>query len=131
MKITSFILCDSARLRPDGSFDVVNGGFSETRRAAYPARLSLCAVLVLEAEPDEYGPQSVEVSLRDANGRKLQLWPYPFELAPGQKGASLVLNLKGVRLPSAGEFQFDVRLNGKVIGPAKTIRAAISQEVDR
>src|SRR5579884_4151034 len=103
MKITSFILCDSARLRPDGSFDVVNGGFSETRQAAFPARLSLACVVVLEAEPDEYGPQSVEVSLRDANGRKLQLWPYPFELAPGQKGANLALNLRRVRLPGPGD----------------------------
>lgn len=126
MKITSFLLCDSARLRPDGSFDVVNGGFSARRQAGYPARLSVACVVTLEAEPDEYGPQTVEVSLRDGDGKRLQLWPYPFELAPGQKGANLVLNLKQVRLPAPGDYQFDVRVNGKLVGPAKTIRAELS-----
>lgn len=123
MKITSFILCDSATVRPDGTFDVVNGGISETAQDAYPALPPLSAVLVIEMGPDETGPQRLELHLRDANARKLQLWRYPFTLAANQRGANLVLNLKGLRLHEPGDYLLDVRVNGKHLGPAKTLRA--------
>lgn len=128
MRITSFFLCDSARMRPDGTFDVVNGGVSETAQAAYPARLDVACVAVMEAEPDEYGPQRVEILLRDGNGRRLQAWRYPFELAPGQKGANLVLNLRQVKLPAPGDYLFDVRVNGKHLGPARAVQARLIKE---
>ncbi len=124
MKVTSFLLCQSARLRPDGTFDVANGGLSELELSGFPAATSLCAVLTLEAMADEAGPQEVEISLRDANARRLQSWRYAFILGTGQKGANLVMNLRQARLPAAGEYLVDMRVNGRHLGPARTLRAS-------
>jgi len=123
MRITSFVLCDSARLRPDGGFDIVNGGFGETTQPEFPARISICAVLVMEVAPGKTGAQRVEISLRDAHARRLQAWRHAFTLERNQQGAHLVLNLKEVSLPAPGDYLFDVRINGKHLGPAKTIQA--------
>ena len=123
MKLTSFILCESARMRPDGTFDVVNGGYAEAVSQSFPAKLTIAAVLVLECDPGEGGPQTIEVQLRDADGKPLQAWRHAFELAAGQRGAHLVLNLKDVRLEREGDYAFEVRANGARATPIKTIRA--------
>lgn len=123
MKLTSFILCESARMRPDGTFDIVNGGYAEAVSAAFPSKLTIAAVLVLETEPGEGGPQTVEMQLRDADGKPLQAWRHAFELATAQKGAHLVLNLKDVRFPAEGDYAFEVRANGARVTPVKTVRA--------
>jgi hypothetical protein len=125
VRITSFILCERATVRADGTFDIVNGGLGETVQPSYPAEVPLSAVFVLEAGPDETGPVTLDVQLRDANARRLQLWRYPFTLAENQRGASIVLNLKGLRLPEAGEYLLDARVNGRHLGPAKTLRASL------
>lgn len=123
MNITSFFLAEAASVRRDGTFDVTRGGLSELSPGAYPAQPTLAALLVIEFGPDEPGPQEVEVHLRDANARKLQLWRYPFTLGESQRAASLVLNLKGLRLPEAADYLLNVRVNGKHAGAAKTLKA--------
>lgn len=125
MRITSFILCDSATIRPDGTFDVVNGGIGAVIKPAFPAEAALSAVIVLEIGPEETGAQRLEIYLRDCNAARLQLWRYPFETQPQQRGANLVLNLKGLRLPEPGEYLLDARVNGRHLGPAKTLRASV------
>ena len=125
MRITSFILCESATVRPDGTFDVVNGGLSEVAHAAFPAEPRVSAVLVIEFGPDEAGPQALDIQLRDANAVRLQLWRYPFVLGDKQRGANIALNLKGLRLPEPGEYLLDARVNGRHLGPAKTLRATL------
>jgi len=124
VNVTSFLICESAKVRPDGTFDVVNGGLSEKSFSKFPAATTIACVLTLEILPDEAGAQEVEITLRDANARKLQAWRYPFVLGDRQKGASLVINLRQARIPAAGEYLLDVRVNGKHLGPAKTLRAA-------
>jgi hypothetical protein len=123
MRVTSFLICDSAKVRPDGTFDVVNGGLSESSFLKFPALTTIACVLTLEIMPDEAGAQELEITLRDGNARKLQTWRYPFMLGNGQKGANLVINLRQARIPAAGEYLLDVRVNGKHLGPAKTLRA--------
>lgn len=123
MHLTGFILCESAKMRPDGTFDVVHGGYSEAVAERFPTELTISAVVVLEAGPAESGPQDLEVQLRDPDGRPLQAWRHAFPLQPGQKGAHLVLNLKSVRLPAAGDYAFEVRLGGKRLSPVKFMRA--------
>lgn len=125
MRVTSFILCQAATVRPDGTFDVVNGGLGEVVHRAYPAEAALSAVLVLEFGPDEVGPQQLDIQLRDANARRLQLWRYPFVLGANQRGANIALNLKGLRLPEPGEYLLDARVNGRHLGPAKTLKASL------
>jgi hypothetical protein len=125
VNVSSFILCDSATIRPDGTFDVVRGGLAEVMPPAFPAEAALSAVLVLEIGPDETGPQRLEIFLRDANAKKLQAWPYAFTLQANQRGANLVLNLKGLRLPEPAEYLLSLRVNGKHLGPAKTLRATL------
>lgn len=125
MRITTFILCESATVRPDGTFDLVNGGLGETAQRAYPAQTALSAVFVVEFGPDETGPQTLDVQLRDANARRLQLWRYPFTLGDNQRIANIVLNLKGLTLPEPGEYLLDARVNGRHLGPAKTLRAIL------
>ena len=123
MIIAAFFLAESAAVRRDGTFDVTRGGLTELKFPSYPAQPSLAAVLVIEYGPDEPGPQEVELQLRDANAGKLQLWRYPFTLGDSQRAASLVLNLKGLRLPEAADYLLNVRVNGKHAGAAKTLRA--------
>jgi hypothetical protein len=123
MNVGAFFLAESAAVRRDGTFDVTRGGIAQLAAGPYPAQPALAAVLVIEFGPDEPGPQEVEIQLRDANAGKLQLWRYPFMLAPNQRAASLVLNLKGLRLPEPADYLLNVRVNGKHAGAAKTLKA--------
>ena len=123
MKVGSFLLCRSAVMRPDGSFDIEQSDLAESVESVFPAQLRLAAVLVLEAEPGERGPQRLEISLRDAHATPLRRWPFSFALKEGQRGARLVLNLKEAEVPAPGEYLVVLKVNGRPVSPAKTFKA--------
>jgi len=119
MELILALVCDEARERPDGRFDV-DGIFNELSAPGFPAvQARMTVVFVMQWETDEVGTQSFRADLREASGGKVLTIEGQTEVAPRNPGrpppqTRLVLPLEQVVFPRAGRYFFELVAGGDV-----------------
>lgn len=119
MELTLALLCEEARDRPDGRFDVL-GIFNELSAPGFPAiQDRMTALFVMEWAADEAGTQAFRADLIGADGRRIVTIEGETEVphrAPGRPAAQtrLALPLEQVVFPGPGRYRFDLVAGGDV-----------------
>jgi hypothetical protein len=123
VKLLLSLLCDDARVTPDGKLDV-HGVFHDLYAPGFPARQDrIVLVLVIEWERQDEGRFTFRVDLLAPDGRPsltvnghTDVDRRPLDRPPAR--AQLVMPLETVVFPAAGAYRFRVRVKGKELeGP--------------
>jgi hypothetical protein len=135
MDITTALICNWAEVR-EGILFVSGGGVTRSWKPQFPAPLGVCVAVMLEGTQGEMVGFShdVEIEISDADGVQVGLVKAAIQangspdLQPGEMlQGPLAFNLTMVPIPSAGGYDFKVRLDrGSVAGQperALTMRA--------
>lgn len=119
MEIDLALLADAATIDASGKLNIL-GIFDHLSAGSFPARHPrMVLILRFSAGMRESGPHTVQIELKDAEGRQLMHIDGEMQLGPGSAmdaGAMSVphiLNLDGVVLPQPGRYGFDVQVDGE------------------
>jgi hypothetical protein len=124
MHVQLALVCEDARMRPDGKMDVV-GVFNDLAASAFPAKQErMVLVTTIEWQPGDDGRNLFRVDLIAPDGRPsltvdghTDVQPYAPGLPPPR--TRLILPLEGVVFPQAGRYAFEIRIKGKKLrGPS-------------
>jgi len=124
MQLLLATLCEHAKLRPDGKFDV-HGAFYDLAAPGFPAKQDeMVLALAVEWDPEDEGRHQFRVELTGEQA------PKPSFTVDGhtdvqRRGAGeqpartfLVMPLKEIIFPGAGRYRMTVRLKGEIVdGP--------------
>jgi hypothetical protein len=119
MELKLALLCEEARDRQDGRFDVT-GVFNELSAPGFPAiQARMTALFIMEWAADEAGTQEFRADLASAEGRRVLTIEGETEVpgrAPGRPPAQtrLVLPLEEIVFPGPGRYHFDLVAGGDV-----------------
>jgi hypothetical protein len=118
MRLTTGLLCDYAQVR-QGLLHVVAGGVNRLVRPTFPAPMGVTLALVLELDSFERrADHEVTIRIVDADGREVAqgggriLGRELAADAPSRTQIPHVFDLRGVRIPSAGDYEVKVYVDG-------------------
>jgi len=94
MKVKQVILCQHAVGYENGSFSILNGGLSSASVPSFPATLPLTVLVHALADPSEPPVHHFAISVRDAEGRILEI--------PGPEGRLQPMRLEANLTVQAG-----------------------------
>ncbi len=119
MNLTMAVICDEARERPDGRFDIV-GVYSELSAPGFPAiQERMTVVFVIEWAVEEAGTQVLRADLTDADGQRILTIEGETEVSrrAGDRPPAMtrmIMPLEQVIFPRAGRYRFDLVAGGDV-----------------
>lgn len=115
MELVSFVVCQSANLGPDGTFNILGGGRDRLAAPSFPLVVpTMTLVLRVEASPSELGQHRLGIRIVDADGRLLMAPPdAEFVIAPGRRLVNFLMEVTNLRFPAAGSYGVEVRLDGQ------------------
>lgn len=119
MELKLALLCEEARDRPDGRFDVT-GVFNELTAPGFPAvQHRMTALFIMEWAADEAGTQEFQADLASAEGERVLTIEGATEVPgrPAGRAAAqtrLVLPLEQIIFPRPGRYHFDLVAGGDV-----------------
>lgn len=115
MELVSFVVCQSANLGPDGTFNILGGGRDRLAAPAFPLVVpTMTLVLRVEAQPTEVGQHRLGIRLVNADGRLLMAPPdAEFEVGSGRRLVNFLMEVANLRFPAAGSYGFEVRIDGQ------------------
>lgn len=113
-------VCEAARERPDGRFDLA-GVFHELSAPGFPAMQdSMTAVFVMEWEADEAGRQPLRADLVHESGRRVltieghtDVEARTDDRSPAQ--TRLIMPMKQVIFPEPGRYRFQLIAGGDAV----------------
>ncbi len=125
MHVQLTLVCDDARMRPDGKMDV-HGVFNDLSAPGFPARQArMVLVTTIEWGREDEGRIQFRVDLITPNGRPslsvdghtdVEKWTSRRTPPPRTR---LILPLEDVVFPEPGRYQFQIRIKGKKLrGPS-------------
>jgi hypothetical protein len=124
MKLQLALVCDDARTTPDGKLDV-HGVFHDLYAPGFPAKQQhMVLVLTLEWGRTDSGRILFKVELTDPAGRPTLTveGQTDVDLRPADRPPArtrLILPLEEVIFPTAGRYQFNVKVKGRTFaGPS-------------
>jgi hypothetical protein len=117
MTIDLSLLCDAATLDAGGKLNIL-GVFDRIHAREFPARHGrICLVLRVAATATDAGEHKAEIRLVTPGGDDLVRLDGSLQVGPGRGDEVTriphVLNLDGVVFPEAGNYRFEVSLNGE------------------
>ena len=124
MHIQLALVCDDARMRPDGKMDV-EGVFNDLAAPGFPAKQErMVLVTTIEWDRGEEGRNKFKVDLMGPDGRpsltvdgETEVDRRPADRPPPR--TRLIMPLENVVFPRAGKYTFEVRVKGKKLrGPS-------------
>ncbi len=124
MHVQLALVCDDARMRPDGKMDV-EGVFNDLAAPGFPAKQErMVLVTTIEWDRGEEGRVPFRVDLTGPDGRPsltveghTDVDPRPADRPPPR--TRLIMPLEGVVFPRAGRYSFEIRVKGKKLrGPS-------------
>jgi hypothetical protein len=124
MHIQLALVCDDARMRPDGKMDV-EGVFNDLAAPGFPAKQErMVLVTTIEWDRGEEGRNKFKVDLVGPDGRpsltldgETEVDRRPADRPPPR--TRLIMPLENVVFPRAGKYTFEVRVKGKKLrGPS-------------
>ena len=124
MHVQLALVCDDARMRPDGKMDV-HGVFNDLAAPSFPAKQDrMVLVTTIEWDRDDEGRNAFRVDLLGPDGR-------PSLTVDGHTDVDarspdrppprtrLILPLEEVVFPRPGKYRFEIRVKGrKLRGPS-------------
>lgn len=134
MNLVLALVCDDARVRPDGKLDVT-GVFNELYAPGFPAGQDrLVLVFVLEWEREASGRRAFRADLVDDDGEKTltieghtDVAPRPESRAPAR--TRIVMPLERVIFPHPGRYRFLLEVDGTT-HTALSIFVGLREEAD-
>jgi hypothetical protein len=124
MHIQLALVCDDARMRPDGKMDV-EGVFNDLAAPGFPAKQErMVLVTTIEWDRGEEGRNKFRVDLMGPEGRpsltvdgETEVDRRPPDRPPPR--TRLIMPLEDVIFPRPGKYTFEVRVKGKRLrGPS-------------
>jgi hypothetical protein len=124
MHVQLAMVCDEARMRPDGKMDV-EGVFNDLMAPGFPAKQArMVLVTTIEWGPGDEGRNKFRVDLVGPDGRpsltvdgETEVDARPADRPPPR--TRLILPLENVIFPTPGKYSFEIRALGrKVRGPS-------------
>lgn len=124
MHVQLSLVCDQARMRPDGKMDV-EGAFNDLVAPGFPAKQEhMVLVTTIEWDRGDRGRNKFKVDLIGPNGRPsltvdghTDVEPRPPDRPPPR--TRLILPLEDVIFPQPGRYGFEIRIKGKKLrGPS-------------
>lgn len=124
MHVQLALVCDEARMRPDGKMDV-EGVFNDLAAPGFPATQErMVLVTTIEWDRGDSGRNKFRVDLVAPDGKPsltvdghTDVVPRPPDQPPSR--TRLILPLEGVVFPRAGRYSFEIRVKGKRLrGPS-------------
>ena len=124
MQLLLALVCDDARLNPEGKLDV-HGVFNDLYAPGFPARQDhMVLALVVEWDREDEGRHRFRVDLADPSGKPtLTVEGYtdvdrrPDDRPPPR--TRLLMPLEEVVFPQPGEYTFRIRVKGRELcGPS-------------
>ncbi|TVP55760.1 MAG: hypothetical protein EA351_09855 [Gemmatimonadales bacterium] len=124
MHVQLALVCDEARMRPDGKMDV-EGVFNDLAAPGFPARQDrMVLVTTIEWDRGDEGRNQFKVELKGPDGRpsvtvegETEVDARPSHRPPPR--TRLILPLEDVVFPEAGRYSFEIRIKGKKLrGPS-------------
>ncbi len=119
MEIDLVLLADAATIDAGGKLNIL-GVFDRISVPKFPAKHPHAAlVLRFSASMHEGGSHTVEIVLKDPDGKELMNVNGDLHVGPGGPLAGgqilvpQVLNMGGLVFPKAGQYSFDVRIDGE------------------
>ncbi len=137
MEIDLALLADAATIDGSGKLNIL-GIFDRLGTTAFPTRHPrMCLVLRFSAGVHELGRHEVAIVLRAPDGGEVVRIDGEMNLAGGARGVSKgvlvphILNMDGLVFPKAGQYAFDILIDGEhhaalpltVDGPEASVRA--------
>lgn len=119
MELTLALLCEEARDRADGRFDIL-GVFTELSAPGFPAvQDRMTAFFIMQWDADEAGTQAFRADLTAADGTRVVTIEGETEVPVRQPGSSaaqtrLALPLEKIVFPQRGPYHFDLVAGGNV-----------------
>lgn len=130
MHVQQALVCDDARMRPDGKMDV-EGVFNDLAAPGFPARQDrMVLVTTIEWDRGDEGRIAFRVDLLGPDGKPsitvdghTDVDPRPADRPPPR--TRLILPLEGVVFPRPGRYAFEIRIRGrKLRGPSLFVMEA-------
>ncbi len=124
MYIQLSLVCDEARMRPDGKLDC-EGVFNDLAAAGFPAKQDrMVLVTTIEWNRTDEGRNKFRVDMTTPDGRPAltveghtDVERQPSHRPPPR--TRLILPLEGVVFPEPGQYTFHIRIKGKKLrGPS-------------
>lgn len=124
MHVQLALVCDEARMRPDGKMDV-EGVFNDLAAPGFPARQErMVLVTTIEWDRGDEGRNKFRVDLKGPDGRpsvtvegETEVDPRPADRPPPR--TRLILPLEDIVFPTPGRYAFEIRIKGRRLrGPA-------------
>jgi hypothetical protein len=124
MHVQLALVCDDARMRPDGKMDI-HGIFNDLMAPGFPARQDrMVFVATIEWDRDDEGRHKFKIDLKGPDGRVSLTVDGHTDVdvrPPGRPPprTRLIVPLEDVVFPQAGRYLFEVRVKGKKLrGPS-------------
>jgi hypothetical protein len=119
MEVDLALLADAATIDGSGKLNIL-GIFDRLGTTSFPTRHPrLCLVLRFSAGVHEVGKHDVGIMLKGPEGQEIVRIDGEMNLGAGLRGVSSgvlvphILNMDGLVFPAAGQYAFDVRVDGE------------------
>jgi hypothetical protein len=133
MHLQLALVCDDARMRPDGKMDI-EGIFNDLAAPGFPARQDrMVLVTTIEWDRGDEGRNQFKVDLKTPAGRtsltvegETEVDARPSDRPPPR--TRLILPLEDIVFPEPGRYSFEIRVKGKKLrGPSLFLMEAEPQ----
>lgn len=119
MKLLLSLLCEDARVRPDGRLDIT-GVFDELQAPGFPAAQDrMTVVFVMEWADDETGRREFRADLVDGSDRKVLTIEGHTDVSPADSGrpprTQLIMPLEHVVFPRSGPYRFVLQVGDESV----------------
>lgn len=134
MHVQLALVCDEARMRPDGKMDI-EGVFNDLAAPGFPATQDrMVLVTTIEWDRGDSGRNKFRVDLVAPDGRPsltvdghTDVAARPPDRPPPR--TRLILPLENVVFPRAGRYSFEIRVKGKKLrGPSLFVMEGVVEE---
>lgn len=117
MEVELAVVADAANVSQEGKLNVL-GIFDTIWGPSFPLRHGTMVFVVrVEGEFTEQGEHRLELRLMDADGGQIFKAEGPLRLVGGRPGRPakphIILGLSGVVFPAAGDYSFEVLIDGQ------------------
>lgn len=136
MHVQLALVCEDARMRPDGKMDV-HGVFNDLAAPGFPAKQEhMVLVTTIEWDRDDRGRMKFRVDLKGPDGKpsltvdgETEVDERPADRPPPR--TRLIMPLEDVVFPRPGRYSFEIRVKGKRLrGPSLFLMEAGEDGVD-
>ncbi len=134
MHVQLALVCDDARIRPDGKMDI-EGVFNDLMAPGFPAKQErMVLVTTIEWDRSDQGRNKFKVDLVGPDGRPTLTVDGHTDVDPREKHrppprTRLVLPLEEVVFPHPGRYTFQLRVKGrKLRGPSLFLMEAETED---